>query len=173
MSSTGRALAPGNFRADAAVRSGSRSLHGDESSDAQNIAQRLANMPQAAAAFVTRGDRILAVSRGSDASNLNMPGGAVELGEDVATAAARELWEETGLRALELFPVFVRKNNGYLVTTYKVTAYSGELRPSEEGVPSWERPETLLMSSYGDYFSDMMEMLHGIDLPESKKKTDL
>jgi len=42
--------------------------------------------------------KLLAVSRGDDATNWGMPGGWVERGESPAQGAARELWEETGIR---------------------------------------------------------------------------
>jgi len=47
---------------------------------------------------IDRLGRALAVSRGADTRDLGMPGGWVERGETGAQAAARELWEETGLR---------------------------------------------------------------------------
>jgi ADP-ribose pyrophosphatase YjhB (NUDIX family) len=49
-------------------------------------------------AFVLRKDEILLVQRRDDGL-WAMPGGLVEVGETVAEAVARELWEETGVRA--------------------------------------------------------------------------
>ena len=168
MAGTRRAEAPGNFRADTAVTSGRRSLLGDVEEAEQLEKQKLSVLPKAVVAYVTKNGKVLAVTRFGDASDLNMPGGHVEPGEDPLDACVRELWEETGIKADELFPVYVRRNNGYLVTTYKVTAYHGEARPSPEGKPSWERPEVLLRSSYGSYFQDMLDSLHGDALSESK-----
>jgi 8-oxo-dGTP pyrophosphatase MutT (NUDIX family) len=73
-------------------------------------------------------------------------GGSVDLDESVETAAARELFEETGLtaRTLELFGVFSGEDmryvypNGDIVSNvdivYLCREYSGELRSQAEEV---------------------------------------
>ncbi|MBQ3920441.1 MAG: NUDIX domain-containing protein [Oscillospiraceae bacterium] len=62
----------------------------------------------AASVIVERGDGRILMHRRTDNGLWNYSGGAVELYEDTRDAAKRELFEETGLRALslELFGVF-------------------------------------------------------------------
>ncbi|MBB5430407.1 nucleotide triphosphate diphosphatase NUDT15 [Nocardiopsis composta] len=61
----------------------------------------------AVSAIVLRGDRVLlGLRRGAHgAGTWSFPGGKVDPGEDPATAAARELHEETGLHATGTVPV--------------------------------------------------------------------
>lgn len=56
----------------------------------------------AALAVVIRGDQVLLVQRANppDAGLWGFPGGKIELGETLLDAAARELFEETGVTAL-------------------------------------------------------------------------
>jgi 8-oxo-dGTP pyrophosphatase MutT (NUDIX family) len=73
-------------------------------------------------------------------------GGSVDLDESVETAAARELFEETGLtaRTLELFGVFLGEDmryvypNGDIVSNvdivYLCREYFGEIKPQAEEV---------------------------------------
>jgi ADP-ribose pyrophosphatase YjhB (NUDIX family) len=51
-------------------------------------------------AVVWRDDRVLLIRRGTPPKQgaWSLPGGKQEWGETVATAAAREVWEETGVR---------------------------------------------------------------------------
>lgn len=54
------------------------------------------------AAFVVVADadgRVLAITRGQDVLDWNLPGGRLEPGESFQQGAARELYEETGARA--------------------------------------------------------------------------
>ena len=83
----------------------------------------------AAIAVVLRGGEILLVRRANqpDAGKWGFPGGKIEPGEPVQTAAAREVAEETGLvvRPLHAFTAvdaFHRNASGQLVTHYVLIA---------------------------------------------------
>lgn len=164
MSGTRRMQAPGNIRSGFQIR-GSRGSTFDDAEGASNPDV----LPKVALAFLTKGDRILAVSRENDFNNLNMPGGHVEPDEDTKDACVRELWEETGLKADELFPIFTKVHDGRVVTTYKIVSYSGTLSGSPEGEPSWQKPSVLANSQFGDYFKSMLKSLKSNALSESLK----
>lgn len=153
--------APGNIRAGFLTTNPRASTVTGSEFESQNSRQNVDSFPKSSLVFVTKNGKILAVSRGSNMSDMNMPGGGVELNEDPADAAIREMYEETGLIATDIFPIYSAVSSGYLTTTYRVTSFSGKLRPSSEGKPSWVEPETLLRSSYGEYFTDMLHSLHG------------
>ena len=161
VSGTRRAEAPGHIRGGTFVRGNRGSLQGDVESMGDAEAAHLSTLPKTAVIYVTKGNKVLAVSRGDDMQDLNMPGGRVEPGEDPEDAAVRELWEETGLKADEIYPIYTRVNKGYLVTAFRVPHFHGKLSPSDEGTPSWEDPETLKGGRFGEYFTDMLESVLG------------
>jgi 8-oxo-dGTP pyrophosphatase MutT (NUDIX family) len=90
-------------------------------------------------------DRVLLVAHG-DTGRWVAPGGSIEPGETPADAAARELWEETGLdaeprRVLGVFggdDFTVRYSNGdevsYVMTVFECVVAGGEMRPDGEEV---------------------------------------
>jgi len=157
LTSAHRVQAPDNVSGETFVTANGGSLAADVEAVDDAETQRHSALPKTAVIYVTKGNKVLAVSRGSDLSDLNMPGGRVESGEDPKDAAVRELWEETGLKADEIYPIYTRVNKGYLVTAFRVPNFHGKLSPSDEGIPSWEDSETLKGGRFGEYFSDMLK----------------
>ena len=106
---------------------------------------------RAVSTIVYRRGLVLAISRGTNTSDWNIPGGKVDPGEGLADAAARELYEETGVLVpyrRQLEPIYEHKVHTHVCTCFWV---SGELLFPEvmgsnpfEGYVAWARPEDLL-----------------------------
>lgn len=156
MAASRRMEAPGNFRADDAVVGSRSSVLEDELSSPEE------ELPQAVVVFLSRGNKVLAVSRGSSLEDVNMPGGSVEPGESLEDAAARELWEETGIRADRLVPVHSEIVRGKRVTAFRAPSYGGHIRSSHEGRASWEDPAALMRSTYGGFFRRVLNKVGGM-----------
>ena len=147
--------APGNIRSGFQISGARSSLENDlESQEWPKRQDEVAK--NASICYVQKGDKVLAVSRGSDTSNMNMPGGGIEMGESPREAAIRELYEETGIKAEEIIPIHKKNFGDKTVYFFNVKRYSGNLRSSEEGIAAWVYPHVILQGQYGESFMDVM-----------------
>ncbi len=145
----GKDAPSGNLRYDVPVRQRGGNVLDDEQKEADMDAQ---STQQAACCLIMADDgKVLAVSRKNNPSDFGLPGGKVDDGEDPETAAARELQEETGLTAVKLAKVFVRRDpDGFTTTTFACEA-RGKITTPEAGVVRWVAPEVLFQGSFGEY----------------------
>lgn len=96
--------------------------------------------------FITWGNHLLLIKGASDknlwANKYNGVGGHVERGENVLTAAKRELLEETGLFIDNLWlcgfvTVDIGQNTGIGIFIFRGESVNGKLKRSKEGSLEW------------------------------------
>lgn len=93
--------------------------------------------------------RILAITRGRNLDDLGMPGGFIEAGETPEQAAARELYEETGIVAQPEQLVEVYRQAGCVTFTPRGPVQMPPYLASEpfEGYVYWVEPHEIACES--------------------------
>ena len=90
----------------------------------------------AATTVIGDNNQVLLVKRGNEPGYglWSLPGGYVDRGEIVEEAAAREVFEETGLRVkiTRLIGVFSQKNHPVIVIAFSGEQISGSIQTSDE-----------------------------------------
>lgn len=154
---TGKDGVPTNLRYDVPVLKRGGNVLDDEQHE-----EDMAKQDKSLAAVVlciAEDGKVLAVSRRDDPTTWSLPGGKVDPGESPMAAATRELYEETGLTAADLNPVFVRtEGDGYTTTTF-VGKVSGNIKTDEEGVIRWVDREVLFNGPFGEYNRELFNHL--------------
>lgn len=102
--------------------------------------------------FITRGEEVLLIKGAPTkrlwANRYNGVGGHVERGENVGSAALREVCEETGLdvrnmRLCGTVMVDASDEIGIAIYVFRAEYAGGEIIPSDEGALEWIRAERL------------------------------
>jgi 8-oxo-dGTP diphosphatase len=117
--------------------------------------------------LVFQGESVLLVKGAKDKKiwpgYYNGLGGHIERGEDVLTSARRELWEEAGLRCLDLHlrgtvTIDVEPENGILMFVLSGSEIEGSLSESAEGSLHWVK------------IADLDQILAVEDIPEIARR---
>jgi 8-oxo-dGTP pyrophosphatase MutT (NUDIX family) len=129
----------------------------------ERIGSELLLLPSVTCLVFDDEGRVLLVEHG-DTGQWVAPGGSIDPGEIPADAAARELWEETGLESVprRILGVFggadyvVRYRNGdevaYVMTVFECEVTGGRLRPDGDEVVRTEFfPATALPAGLSDW----------------------
>lgn len=107
----------------------------------------------------------LLVSRKNNLAHFGFPGGKVEPEEDLATAAVRELFEETGISILpsEIEHVYGSEYRGFSVQSFlcsKVVYLSGIAVGPEGTMMKWTKDEEELTSGpFSDYNRELLSAI--------------
>lgn len=105
-------------------------------------------------------NKVLLVQHGAEAGHITgtygIPGGRLNDGEDLKTAAVRELQEETGLSVAvadlmpfpdNTFSADIKRKDGemrsYTMTIFVTKHYTGDLQTSTETTPEWVSLDTI------------------------------
>jgi mutator protein MutT len=105
-------------------------------------------MKRASGILIIENGKVLAVSRKNNKNDFGIPGGKCEEGESFEDCAARELQEETGLKALGVRKIFIMQDDaGWIMATCVVEKYLGEISTTEAGKVTWLTPKELITNS--------------------------
>jgi 8-oxo-dGTP pyrophosphatase MutT (NUDIX family) len=111
---------------------------------------------KAAMVLIFNQGKILSVSRKHDHTLKGLAGGKVDEGETFKQAAIRECFEETGLTAFCLVPIFSRMEPGdvdFFAIVY-LAQHTGEIHKTsdkETGVVEWVEWDQLKTGPFGEY----------------------
>lgn len=117
---------------------------------------------------VLRGDGVVLVRRRNPPHGWALPGGFVEEGESLEAAAAREAWEETGLRVRLREQFFTysdprRDPRRHTITTVYLADAEGEPKAGSDAadvkVWPWERLPDPLCFDHGRILADVRRYL--------------
>ena len=108
--------------------------------------------------------KILSVSRKNDHTKFGLVGGKVDIGESFRDAAIRECYEETGLEAFCLIPIFSRMEPGDMnfFGVVFLGQWIGEIHKTsdkETGLVKWCDWEELENGPFGEYNKKLRQHL--------------
>ena len=126
--------------------------------------------PHAAVFYITRSDKILAVSRKNNPNDFGLPGGRVEPLELDVDAAIRELKEETGINLHFIWTKQIFEaldDHGYWTVCFMpIPNLIGNqdyqintTNSTETGVVDWITKEELLSGSFGNYNKKILQKI--------------
>ena len=113
---------------------------------------------------------ILGVSRKDDHSKMGLPGGKMDLEDnmDPMVTAIRECKEETGLDVYDLKLIFAIHKSGNMGYTY-LAKYSGKIEHDEPHKVEWVPMEVLINGPFGRYNQMVSESLDSMGIKYIKE----
>lgn len=126
-------------------------------------------MKEAALVIIKNADNhILAVSRGDDINDWNLPCGNIEIGESSMETAIRELKEETNIGVLSKDMIYSHSSHeeidNYIVHIFYSPNYSGVVKGSDEGIARFVPFEDIEKGTYGKFNSKLKTIFDGINI---------